>query len=74
MHQNCTRRMGLQAFITLGELMTNSLDTIYLTTVLPAKSDNDFMICLQSYQGPVIIRSLVYYEGHPIKNETFFID
>ena len=32
MHQNCTRKMGLQAFITLGELLTNSLNTIYLTT------------------------------------------
>ena len=29
-------------------------------TVLPAKSDSDFMFCLQSYQGPLIDRSLVY--------------
>ena len=28
-------------------------------TVLPAKSDNDFMFCLQSYQGIIIDRSLV---------------
>ena len=30
------------------------------TTVLPAKSDSDFMFCLQSYQGLIINRSLVY--------------
>ena len=30
-------------------------------TVLPAKSDNDVMFCLQSYQGLRIDRSLVYY-------------
>ena len=29
-------------------------------TVLPAKSDSDFMFCLQSYQGLIINRSLVY--------------
>ena len=29
-------------------------------TVLPAKSDSDFMFCLQSYQGLIIDRSLVY--------------
>ena len=32
----------------------------YRDTVLPAKSDSDFMICLQSYQGLIINRSLVY--------------
>ena len=31
-----------------------------LYTVLPAKSDSDFMFCLQSYQGLIIDRSLVY--------------
>ena len=30
------------------------------TTVLPAKSDSDFMFCLQSYQGLIIDISLVY--------------
>ena len=30
------------------------------TTVLPAKSDSDFMFCLQSYHGPILDRSLVY--------------
>ena len=29
-------------------------------TVLSAKSDSDFMFCLQSYQGFIIDRSLVY--------------
>ena len=29
-------------------------------TVLSAKSDSDFMICLQSFQGLLIDRSLVY--------------
>ena len=29
-------------------------------TVLPANSDSDFMLCLQSYQGLIIDRSLVY--------------
>ena len=31
-----------------------------LTTVLPAKSDSDVMFCLQSYQGLIFDRSLVY--------------
>ena len=31
-----------------------------LSTVLPAKSDGDFMFCLQSYQGLIIDRSFVY--------------
>ena len=29
-------------------------------TVLPAKSDSDFMLCLQSYQGLIVDRTLVY--------------
>ena len=33
---------------------------ILLGTVLPAKSDNDVKFCLQSYQGLIIDRSLVY--------------
>ena len=32
----------------------------YKCTVLPAKSDSDFMFCLQSYQGLINDRSLVY--------------
>ena len=31
-----------------------------VVTVLPAKSDSDIMFCLQSYQGFIIARSLVY--------------
>ena len=39
--------------------------TIYLIvlvtfTILPAKSDSEVMFCLQSYQGLIIDRSLVY--------------
>ena len=30
------------------------------STVLPAKSDSDFMFCLQRYQGLIIDRWLVY--------------
>ena len=30
------------------------------STVLPAKSDNGILFCLQSYQGLTIDRSLVY--------------
>ena len=30
------------------------------TIVLPAKSDSEYMFCLQHYQGPIIYRSLVY--------------
>ena len=47
---------------TLQEL--NNVDSIVLkakvSTVLPAKSDSDVTFCLQSYQGPIIDRSLVY--------------
>ena len=35
-------------------------NNINRTTVLPAKSDSDVMFCLQSYQGLIIDRSLVY--------------
>ena len=30
------------------------------STVLPAKSDSDFIFCLQKYKGLIIDRSLVY--------------
>ena len=32
----------------------------YMYNVLPTKSDSDVMLCLQSYQGLIIDRSLVY--------------
>ena len=38
----------------------NIILIIIITTVLPAKSDSDFMFCLQSYQGLIIDISLVY--------------
>ena len=31
-----------------------------VTTVVPTKSDSDIMFCLQSYQGLIIDRSIVY--------------
>ena len=31
-----------------------------MTTIVPSKSDSDVMICLQSYEGLRIDRSLVY--------------
>ena len=34
--------------------------TQMVSTLLPAKSDSDFMFCLQRYQGLRIDRSLVY--------------
>ena len=30
------------------------------TTVVPTKSDSEVMFCLQSYQGPIMDRSLVF--------------
>ena len=41
-------------------LHTRSLVYCDITTVLPAKSNSDFMFCLQSYQGLIIDISLVY--------------
>ena len=41
-------------------LLLKPFDGKLKTTVLPAKSDSDFMSCLQSYQGLIINRSLVY--------------
>ena len=42
--------------------MQNStfLQSMVLLIVMPAKSDSDVMFCLQSYQGLIIDRSLVY--------------
>ena len=39
---------------------TSKSHNLDLITVVPAKSDSDVMFCLQSYQGHVIDRSLVY--------------
>ena len=39
----------------------NFTPNLVTAIVVPAKSDNDIMFCLQSYQGLVIDRSLVYY-------------
>ena len=37
------------------------LFSVYIAgTVVPAKSDSDVMFCLQSYQGLIIDRSLLY--------------
>ena len=40
--------------------LNTSKSKLVLSTVLSANSDSDFMICLQSYQGLIIHRSLVY--------------
>ena len=38
----------------------NVNNLIIFITALPAKSDTDFMFCLQSYQGLIIDRSHMY--------------
>ena len=46
-----------------GPLVSFDLDLevdVAQTTVMPAKSDCDALFCLQSYQGLIIDRSLVY--------------
>ena len=40
--------------------MDQYIQNNFIITVLPAKSDNDVMFCLQNYQGLIIDRSLVY--------------
>ena len=40
--------------------LTNITYLKYSSTVLPAKSDSYVVFCLQSYQGLIIDRSLVY--------------
>ena len=47
-----------EEIITLLHIL-NSYINIAIT-VLPAKSDSDFMFCLQSYQELIIDSSLVY--------------
>ena len=43
----------------LNEII-NGIKVYHTFTVLPAKSDSDFMFCLQSYHGLIIDRLLVY--------------
>ena len=45
-----------------------------LATVVPAKSDSDVMFCLQSYQGLLIDKSLVYlsYPADRINTQVIF--
>ena len=48
---------------SLSSVTTSVLESDYSdepATVVPAKSDSDIMFCLQSYQGLVIDRLLVY--------------
>ena len=45
--------------LVIGSLKVK-LAEIALDTVLPAKSDSDVMFCLQSYQGRIINRSIVF--------------
>ena len=42
-------------------------------TVLPAKSESDVMFCLQSYQGLIIDRSLVYQSYPQDRINTYMI-
>ena len=59
---------GIQCFWYVFSFIARFLYVFYLIerkflssfTVLQAKSDSDFMFCLQSYKGPIIDRSLVY--------------
>ena len=46
-------------WLVIGSLKVK-LAEIALDTVLPAKSDSDVMFCLQSYQGRIIDRPIVY--------------
>ena len=53
-----TPNRSLLTYITSADALVNY--GVHLGTVLPAKSDRDFMFCLQSYQGLIIDRSIVY--------------
>ena len=44
----------------MESLPFDCLRAIVGSTVLPAKSDSDFMLCLQSYKGLISDISLVY--------------
>ena len=49
-----------QWLLSSKEIAEHATDGKNSFTVLPANSDSDVMICLQSYQGLIIDRSLVY--------------
>ena len=52
-------------------ILTLQMIKVLLATVLPAKSDSDVMLCLQSYQGLIIVRSFVYrFNTHVIYRFT----
>ena len=56
-------RQHFQMHFFLGALRVKGITPLLrrvLTTVLPAKSDSDFMLCLQSHHVLIIDRSLVY--------------
>ena len=59
-HSNPYRKVGQ----SMCQMCTNRCDQIILiveeSTILPARSDSDFMFCLHSYQGLIIDRSLVF--------------
>ena len=59
--------IGRQAYISIGIIIAyivakvSGVSKIYkCTTVLPAKSDSCVMFCLQTNQGLIFNRSLVY--------------
>ena len=54
------RREKHTTFVAIGALRVNALKNLDTVTVLPAKSESDVMFCLQSYQGLIIDRSLMY--------------
>ena len=49
-----------KSFIISRPCCFDEISYLEICTVLPAKSDSDFMFCLHSYQGLIIDRSLVY--------------
>ena len=57
------RREKHTTFVAIGALTclrVNALKYLDTVTVLPAMSESDVMFCLQSYQGLIIDRSLMY--------------
>ena len=62
-HKYCVDRQGNLAYRRNQRFWSGS----YSLTVLPAKSDSDVMFCLQSYQGLMIDRSLVYQSYSAIR-------
>ena len=56
--------LEIQQMVHLRASKRNDIVTCYIlitwSTVLPAKSDSDVIFCLQSYQGLIIDRSLLY--------------